>query len=190
MMLAPPVIERPESATWRVNGASIPDRVHVRTILELLKPALSIAPAAGGSVFPSLDSKGDMPMKTRYVASFAILAGFGLGAIATQSLYAQAKKAPLYTVAEIEVKNQDAYVKEYAAPVQALIKKSGGRIIAAGGMVTSIEGPAQKARVAIQVWDSMEQYQAYRKSADFGKLRKIGDKYATFRTYTVEGLPQ
>jgi uncharacterized protein (DUF1330 family) len=56
--------------------------------------------------------------------------------------------------------------------------------------VTSLEGDPPKSRVAIQVWDSLEQAQAWRNSADYKAARMIGDKYAKFRAFTVEGLPQ
>ena len=52
-------------------------------------------------------------MKTRYVVALAVVAGFGLGAVAVQGLHAQAKP-PVYYVAEIDVSNPDAYAKEYA----------------------------------------------------------------------------
>jgi uncharacterized protein (DUF1330 family) len=128
-------------------------------------------------------------MKTQYTAALAIIAGFGLGAVAVESLHAQAKP-PIYYIAEIEVTNLDAYKKEYAPKAQALIKKHGGRFLAAGEKVTAIEGQPPKTRVALQVWDSMEKIQAWRNSAELKELRKIGDKYAKFRAYTVEGLPQ
>ncbi len=128
-------------------------------------------------------------MKTRYTLALAIIAGFGLGAAAVEGLHAQAKP-PVYYIAEIEVTNLDAYRKEYAPKAQALIKKHGGRFLAAGEKVTAIEGQPPKTRVALQVWDSMEKIQAWRNSAELKELRKIGDKYAKFRAYTVEGLPQ
>ena len=128
-------------------------------------------------------------MKTQYMVTLAVVAGFGLGAVAVQGLHAQAKP-PIYYIAEIDVTNLDAYTKEYAPKAQALIKASGGRLLAAGQKVTSIEGAPPKPRVAVQVWDSMEKIQAWRNSAEFKELRKIGDKYAKFRTFTVEGLPQ
>jgi len=56
--------------------------------------------------------------------------------------------------------------------------------------VTALEGQPPKQRVAVQVWDSMEKIQAWRNSAEFKEARKIGDKYAKFRAFTVEGLPQ
>ena len=119
-----------------------------------------------------------------------MLAGFGLGAVAVQGLHAQQSKTPIYYVAGIDVTNIDAYTKEYAPKAQALIKASGGRLLAAGQKVTSIEGAPPKPRVAIQIWDSMEQIQAWRGSAEYKEIRKTGDKYAKFRAFTVEGLPQ
>ena len=129
-------------------------------------------------------------MKSKYAVPLAVVVGIGLGAITVQGLHAQAKaKTPVYVVAEIDVSNLDGYVKEYAPKAQALIKKSGGRLVAAGQNVTAIEGAPPKKRVAIQIWDSLEQHQAYRNSAEFKENRKIGDKYAKFRSFAVEALP-
>jgi len=51
------------------------------------------------------------------------------------------------------------------------------------------EGEPPK-RVVVQVWDSLEKVQAWRSSAEFKAARQVGEKYAKFRTYVVEGLPQ
>ena len=128
-------------------------------------------------------------MRTRYMVTLAVVAGFGLGALTVQSLHAQAKP-PVYYIAEIDVTNVDAYTKEYAPKAQALIKASGGRLLAAGQKVTAIEGEPPKPRVAVQVWDSMAKIQAWRNSSEYKEIRKIGDKYAKFRAFAVEGLPQ
>ena len=128
-------------------------------------------------------------MKTRYAVVLAVAAGFGLGAVAVQGLHAQAKP-PIYNVTEVDVTNLDAYTKEYVPKVQGLIKASGGRILAAGQKVTVLDGEPPKPRVAISVWDSMEKLQAYRNSAEFKESRKIGEKYAKFRSLAIEGLPQ
>jgi|SRR5437588_351507 len=129
-------------------------------------------------------------MKTYYTVTLAMLAGFGLGAVAIQGLHAQAKP-PIYYITEIDVSNVEGYAKEYAPKAQALIKASGGRLLAAGQNVTAIEGDRPKARVAITVWDSMEKIQAWRNLAEFKENRKTADKYgAKFRAFTVEGLPQ
>jgi uncharacterized protein (DUF1330 family) len=128
-------------------------------------------------------------MKTKYTVALTLLAGVAIGGLAVHGLHAQSKP-PVYLVAEIEVSNLDGYVKEYAPLVQAAIKAGGGRILAVGQNATSIEGAAPAKRVAIQQWESMEQVNAYRKSEAFAKSREVGNKYAKFRTWAIEGLSQ
>ena len=134
-------------------------------------------------------------MKTHYTVALAMLAGAAIGATAVNGLHAQAK-APLYLVSEIDVTNPEAYGKEFAVKSQALIKAAGGRFVAIGGVagvgagkLTAFDGEAPK-RVTVQLWDSMEQYQAYRNSSGFKEIRQIGDKYAKFHSFAVEGVPQ
>jgi uncharacterized protein (DUF1330 family) len=128
-------------------------------------------------------------MKTRHTVALAMLAGFGLGAVAVQGLHAQAT-SPVYQVTEIDVMNQDAYLKDFVPRAQAAIKAAGGRFLAAGSKVASLEGEPPKGRVAIIAWDSLDKAQAYRTSAAFKELQPIRDKLAKFRAFTVEGLPQ
>ena|SRR6516165_6461914 len=133
-------------------------------------------------------------MKTRYTVALSMIAGAALGGAAIQGLHAQAKP-PIYYVAEIDVTNPDAYGKEYA-PMQALIKSHGGRQLAIGGTagagakaVTAVDGSAPK-RAVVQVWDNMEKLQAWRNDPQFKELRQIGEKYAKFRAYAIEGVAQ
>jgi uncharacterized protein (DUF1330 family) len=128
-------------------------------------------------------------MKMHYVGGLAMLLGFGLGAFAIQGLHAQ-PKPPIYYITEIAVTDLDAYMKEYAPKAQASAKAHGGRILAAGQEVTAIEGEPPARRVGVAVWDSLEQLQSWLNSAQFEEDRKTGDKYATFRSFAVEGLPQ
>jgi uncharacterized protein (DUF1330 family) len=133
-------------------------------------------------------------MKQQFTVALALLTGVGIGAAAVQGLHAQAEP-PVYVVAEINVTNPDAYGKEYAPKIREVIKAHGGRLVAIGGVggmagkLTAIEGEAPQ-RAAVQVWDSMEKYQAYRDDAQFKETRKIGEKYAKFRTFVIEGLSQ
>jgi uncharacterized protein (DUF1330 family) len=124
----------------------------------------------------------------KYKMTFAALIGAALGAAAVQGLHAQAK-SPVYTVTEIDVHNVDAYMKEYVPVVQPLIKKGGGTLLAASLKVTAMLGTAPK-RVAINRWGSLEAAQALYNSPDYKAAQAIGDKYATFHRYAVEGLPQ
>jgi uncharacterized protein (DUF1330 family) len=128
-------------------------------------------------------------MKTHTTIALAMLAGFGLGTVAVQGLHAQAK-APVYYISEIDISNPDGYAKEYLPKASALIKASGGKYLAAGGKVTTFEGDPPKSRVTVQQWDSVEKIQAWRNSPEFKEARNIGDKYAKFRAFAVEGVPQ
>ncbi len=128
-------------------------------------------------------------MKTHYSVTLAMLAGFGLGAVTVEGLYAQAKP-PVYQVVEIEPSNMETYVKDYVPKAQAAIKAAGGKFLAAGGKTTTIEGEPPKPRVVIQQWDSVEKIQAYRESTAFKELLPLRNSLAKFRTYAVEGVPQ
>jgi uncharacterized protein (DUF1330 family) len=140
-------------------------------------------------LYEGFTSHGGSDMKSNYKVAVAMLAGVALGALGVQGLHAQAKP-PLYVVSEIDVSNLDAYLKEYVPVAQAALKAGGGRILAAGQNITPIEGTPPKSRVTILQWESIEQLNAYRKSAAFVDARKIGDKYAKFRTFAIEGMPQ
>jgi uncharacterized protein (DUF1330 family) len=128
-------------------------------------------------------------MKTHTTVALAMLTGIGIGAVAVQSLHAQAKP-PVYYIAQNDVTDSDAYVKEFASKVPATVTAAGGRFLVRGGKVTAVDGDAPKARVVVQVYDSMEKFHAWYNSPDYQALRKIGTKYATFHTFVVEGLPQ
>jgi uncharacterized protein (DUF1330 family) len=122
-----------------------------------------------------------------------MLAGAALGAAAMHGLHAQAKP-PIYYVAEIDVTNSEAYAKEYVPKAQAIIKAAGGRFLAIGGAaggakITAFDGTAPK-RAVVQVWDSMEKIEAWRNNPEYKEARKIGEKYATFRSFAIEALPQ
>jgi uncharacterized protein (DUF1330 family) len=125
-------------------------------------------------------------MKTHYTVALAMLAGFGLGAIAIQEMQAQANP-PVYSVAEIDIVDQAAYAG-YVLKAQAAIKAAGGKVLAAGGKITVIDGEPPKSRVVIQQWDSLEKFQAYRSSVAFKDLLPIREKIAKFRTFVVDGV--
>ncbi len=128
-------------------------------------------------------------MKTRFSTILALLAGCAIGAVAVQGLHA-AGGPPAYLVTEIGVSDLDAYQKEYVPVVQASIKAAGGHLIAGGQNILVFEGPSPGPRVAINRFDSLDAVQAWRNSDQYKEARKIGDKYAKFRSFAVEGLPQ
>jgi uncharacterized protein (DUF1330 family) len=133
-------------------------------------------------------------MRSNYKIAMVLLAGVAIGGLAVEGLHAQAK-APVYYVAEIDVTNPDAYAREYVPKAQALIKAAGGRFLAVGGAaaadggkVTAFDGDAPK-RVVVQVWESMEKIKAWRANPEYIEHRKLGEKYAKFRSFAVDGVP-
>ena len=131
-------------------------------------------------------------MKQYLGLGLGMLAGTLIGAAAVSGLHAQAKP-PVYLITEIDVTNPDAYAKEFAPKAQATIKAAGGRFIAIGGVagvgakpVTGLQGTPPK-RVTIQGWDSHDALKAWFNGADYQAALKIGEKYATFRRFAIEG---
>jgi uncharacterized protein (DUF1330 family) len=120
------------------------------------------------------------------LASFAIAIAFG--AVSSASAQTQSKP-PVYVVAEVDVSDAAGFVKEYLPHAQTSIKESGGRFLAASQKITGLEGTPPK-RVIITAWDSLEAAQAWFNSPTFKELRVVGDRYAKFRLFTVEGLSQ
>jgi uncharacterized protein (DUF1330 family) len=131
-------------------------------------------------------------MKQYVGLAVGLLAGTVIGAAAVTGLHAQAKP-PVYLVTEVDVTNPEGYGKEFAPKAQATVKESGGRFVAIGGTagagakpVTALAGTPPK-RVTIQIWDSVEALNKWYSGADYQAALKIGEKYATFRRYAVEG---
>jgi uncharacterized protein (DUF1330 family) len=128
-------------------------------------------------------------MKTRYTIALSIWAGVAVGAAAVQALHAQAKP-PAYVVAEIDVMNLEPFDKEYVPPAAKAITDGGGKYIVRGGRTVAFYGEPPDPRIAVMVFESMEKAQAAFNSSAYKEAKKVGDKYAKFRVYAVEGLSE
>ena len=127
-------------------------------------------------------------MKTQYAVTLAALLGIGVGAVAVQGLHAQAKP-PVYIVAINEIINQEGYLKEYLPTALKTMKDHGGVVVAAGPG-TQIDGSFPKGRVVIQKWESMDALLGWRHSAEYEKIRKLGEGFANYNLVAVEGPKQ
>ena len=125
-------------------------------------------------------------MKTHYTVGLAMLAGIGIGAVAVQTLHAQAKP-PAYVVAEIDVSNEELYLKEYAPVAVKALQDTGAKYLARGGRIAVIDGAPPK-RIVVATYESLDKAEAAYSSAAYKEARKIGEKYAKFRIFAVEGL--
>ena len=120
-------------------------------------------------------------MQAKYKFAFALTTGFFLGAGAIHGLHAAASP-PAYVINEITVKDEDGYKKA--------IDDNGGKYIAGGFNKTfSISGQPPADRVVILQFENMDKVKAWRDSARDAQ-EKIGSRYATFRTFAVEGVAQ
>ena len=131
-------------------------------------------------------------MKHYLGLAVGMVAGFAIGVGTVGGINAQGK-APVYLITEIDVTNPEAYGKEFAPLAQAAIKNSGGKFVVIGGAggasakpITGIVGTPPK-RVAIQTWESLDAIKTWYNGAEYQAALKIGEKYATFRRYAVEG---
>ena len=125
-------------------------------------------------------------MKTKYTVALAMAASFALGALAVQGLHAQAKP-PGYVVVEVAVTDKDGYAKEFIPPAAKAIEEGGGKYVVRGGKTTSFQGTPPASRVVVLQFESMDKAQAWWDSPGRNNSQPIGDKYATFRIFAVEG---
>jgi uncharacterized protein (DUF1330 family) len=125
-------------------------------------------------------------MKIRYVAVLAMLTGFGSGVALVQGLHAKARP-PVYLIADNEVTDPEAYARAYLPLAQASLKIYGAQYVAAG-IGIPIDGEPPKGRVVVTRWDSLEHLQRWRHSPEYRKARAVGERFATFRVFAVEGV--
>ena len=104
-----------------------------------------------------------------------------------QTLHAQTKP-PAYNIAEIAIKDQDGYNKEYLPLITKALTDAGGKFIVRGGKTISFEGAPPAPRVVVIQFESLEKLQALYESAPYKQAVAIGDKYATQRIFGVEGV--
>jgi uncharacterized protein (DUF1330 family) len=130
-------------------------------------------------------------MTAHYKIGLAMLSCAALGALAREALPAQARP-PAYLVGQIDVRDPDRYAKEYLPKARAIIKAHGGRLVAAAGaaasgsQVVAVDGEAPK-RVVIYMYPSMDALLAWRNDPEYAQVRRVGEKYATYHTFAVEG---
>ena len=126
-------------------------------------------------------------MKTRYIVALSAAAGIAIGAAAVQTLHAQAKP-PGFIVAEIDVSNVEAYNKEFLPLASKALASGGVKFLVRGGKSMAIDGEPPKKRLVIGQYESLEKAYATYTSPEYREARKIGDKYAKFHIYAVEGV--
>ena len=127
-------------------------------------------------------------MKACQVA-LAMLGSFTLGTVAVEGLHAQVKP-PAFVVAEVAIAGPDGYAKEFLPAFLKTIQDADGKFLARGGRVIWFDGDVPAPHVFIVQLESLEKAQTWWNSPPTKAAVAIGQKYATFRQYAVEGLSQ
>jgi len=113
------------------------------------------------------------------------------GAFGSEALHGEARP-PAYLIGQINVTDPDGYAREYLPKAREIIKAHGGKLVAAAGaaatgaQVVAIDGNPPK-RVVIYMYPSMEALLAWRNDPAYVQVRAVGERYATYHTFAVEG---
>jgi len=128
-------------------------------------------------------------MTANYKIAAALISSFGLGLGAAGVLHAQAKP-PAYAFAEVDVKDQDGYNKEFLPKAQANIKEFGGKYLGGGfNKALGLTGAPPHNRVVLLEFPDMEALRAFY-DKDRPLEADVGSKYASFRVMAIPGVEQ
>ena len=116
-----------------------------------------------------------------------LLAGLALGLCAARALSAEGPPpAKAYVVAEIDVKDLDAY-REYVAAAFPIIQKYGGKFLTRGGTTIAVEGTPPRERVMIIEFASLDQAKKFEYSKEYTDIAPLRRSSADSRLFIIEG---
>ena len=129
-------------------------------------------------------------MKSAFKMTAAIACGLLLGGGAVQLLHAQSKPSA-FVVAEIAVKDEKGYDENFQKATQKDILNHSGKYLAGGYNKTlSLTGAEPPNRVVIVQFPNMDAVKEWREEGAMDMENTVGNKYASFRIYAVEGIAQ
>ena len=92
-----------------------------------------------------------------------------------------------YIIVEVDVTDPDKF-EEYRKLVPPTIEAYGGRYVARGGAVESLEGGWQPKRIVVLEFDDVERARAWHGSDAYAPARALRDASARSRMIVVEGV--
>ena len=92
-----------------------------------------------------------------------------------------------YVIARVTVTDAEKY-KGYQALTPNAIAKNGGRFLARGGEVTTLEGAAEDRRVVVLEFETAEAAKAFYDSPEYREARAARENAADFEMIVVEGV--
>lgn len=94
---------------------------------------------------------------------------------------------PAYVIANVDVKDPVRY-DEYRRMVLPTITKYGGRFLARGGKVDSLEGPWQPNRLVIVEFPSAERARAWWNSPEYAPAKALRQATSEGSLIVIEGV--
>jgi len=91
-----------------------------------------------------------------------------------------------YIIALVDVTDRERYA-EYVKATPAVIARFGGRFIARAGRTATLEGPAETRRVVLIEFPSFERAEAFYRSEEYERAKKLRSGAATATLVLVEG---
>lgn len=94
---------------------------------------------------------------------------------------------PAYAIARVDIEDWEQY-QHYLKAVPAVIQKFGGKVIARGMDVVTLEGPAESRRIVILEFPSLERIKEFYHSAEYQQVKKLREGVSTGQLIALEGI--
>jgi uncharacterized protein (DUF1330 family) len=95
---------------------------------------------------------------------------------------------PAYIIVRAEITDWEAYHR-YTQISPQVVARYGGRFLARGGSVVTLEGPQETNRIVILEFPSLEEAVRFYESPEYSEARKIRAGAAKAQFIAVEGVP-
>ena len=92
-----------------------------------------------------------------------------------------------YVIAKVKVTDWDRY-KEYMKLTPATIEKFGGKFVARGGQMVTLEGPETTERIVLIEFTSLEKAREWYRSKEYGEAKKKREGAAIASFIAIEGV--
>jgi uncharacterized protein (DUF1330 family) len=93
-----------------------------------------------------------------------------------------------YIVAHVDVKNWDAY-REYMRHTPRVIQQFGGRFIARGGEMVTLEGPEETLRIVLIEFPTLDHAKAFYNSEEYKNTKKLREGGGAAKFIAIDGYP-
>lgn len=96
---------------------------------------------------------------------------------------------PAYIVIRINV-DEPELLKDYQAATPPIIEKYGGRFVARGGPVVTLEGPVESRRIVIIEFPELSDAETFYHSPEYTQARKLREGIAVAEFIAIDGIKQ